>query len=342
MCRPTFGENGEPSPLRLASGLRLSRERFRSDIPALKGARMQMPWVKERPGCPRPEGPACSSAKIHLWLPFRGFDCWVVRFPRALPWAGPFGPFRPIARAHSVSPDGSLLNTSDRQRSIGNYDPSLIGSGPVSRQQVQSPHSGENRIHKHENSEVSWHCKGAAKGLATTRGVFVTSLLILLACRPFVADEKTREFCKVCHTETVQDFLAHPHSDKGLDCDSCHGESVKHRSSQGHTEPDRIASPHEVPALCGGCHPGKGGTKILEQYSSSKHGTLVLSKARVRAPHCGNCHGVHSVRAPLGIEAQCKRCHTQLPASCAGSPTSAKTRVACVNCHSAHLFAAKR
>ena len=57
---------------------------------------------------------------------------------------------------------------------------------------------------------------------------------------------------------------------------------------------------------------------------SSKHGQLVLAKAKVRAPHCGTCHGVHSVRTPQGIEAQCKRCHAQLPASCAATPASTK------------------
>jgi hypothetical protein len=167
-------------------------------------------------------------------------------------------------------------------------------------------------------------------------------LLILLLRAPVFAGEKTRDYCKVCHSETVQDFLSHPHSEKGLDCDTCHGESGKHRSSQGHTEPDRIAAPHEVPALCGGCHAGKDSMTIQEQYSSSKHGQLVLAKARVRAPHCGTCHGVHSMRAPQGLEAQCKRCHTQLPAGCAATSASAKARVSCANCHAAHLFAAKK
>ena len=170
----------------------------------------------------------------------------------------------------------------------------------------------------------------------------VTGLLVLIFGTSLFADEKTRDFCKVCHGETVQDFLSHPHSEKGLDCDTCHGESVKHRSSQGHTEPDRIAAPHEVPALCGGCHAGKGSSTIQEQYSSSKHGRLVLAKSRVRSPHCGTCHGVHSVRSPQGIEAQCKRCHTQLPASCTVTAASTKARVSCANCHTAHLFAVKK
>jgi len=173
------------------------------------------------------------------------------------------------------------------------------------------------------------------------KSLFICLLILLLHTSVF-GDEKTRDFCKVCHSETVQDFLSHPHSAKGLDCDTCHGESVKHRSSQGHTEPDRIAAPHEVPALCGGCHAGKGTTTIQEQYSSSKHGKLVLAKARVRSPHCGTCHGVHSVRETPGLEAQCKRCHTQLPASCAATPVSAKARVSCANCHAAHVFAAKK
>ena len=186
------------------------------------------------------------------------------------------------------------------------------------------------------------HREPAAKVPAKHKGVFVTGLSILLLCGRLFADEKTREFCKVCHSETVQDFRSHPHSEKGLDCDTCHGESVKHRNSQGHTEPDRIAAPHEVPALCGGCHTGKGSTTIQEQYGSSRHGQLVLAKARVRAPHCGTCHGVHSVRAPQAIEAQCKRCHAQLPPSCTVTPASTKARVSCANCHTPHRFAAKK
>ena len=186
------------------------------------------------------------------------------------------------------------------------------------------------------------HHKTAAQGPAKYMGMLVAALFILALRAHLFADEKTRDFCKVCHVETVQDFLSHPHSEKGLDCDTCHGESVKHRSSQGHTEPDRIAAPHEVPALCGGCHAGKGSSTIQEQYSSSKHGQLVLAKAKVRSPHCGTCHGVHSVRSPQGIEAQCRRCHTRLPASCAATPASTKARFSCANCHIAHLFAAKK
>jgi hypothetical protein len=156
------------------------------------------------------------------------------------------------------------------------------------------------------------------------------------------AEEKSHELCSVCHIETVQDFLTHPHFEKGIECDACHGESVRHRTSQGHAEPDRIAAPHEIPSLCGGCHAGKGTVPISKQYAESRHGQLLLSKAKQRAPHCGTCHGVHSVRSDKAIEGQCKRCHAQPPASCKSDARQAKQSVSCLSCHSAHIFSAKK
>jgi hypothetical protein len=131
-------------------------------------------------------------------------------------------------------------------------------------------------------------------------------LLLLAALQP-------PELCAVCHKETVQDYVEHPHFKKGLSCAACHGESAAHRTSQGHTEPDRVARPHEIPALCGGCHPGKGPVPIIKQYSESKHGRLVLEQSKVRTAHCGTCHGVHSVRAGRATENQCKKCHAPAP-----------------------------
>lgn len=179
------------------------------------------------------------------------------------------------------------------------------------------------------------------RGLAALRLPAVAWLASsLLVCAAVLADEKVRELCRVCHTETVADFQSHMHAEKGLDCDTCHGESVRHRTSQGHTEPDRVAAPHEVPALCGGCHPGKEATPIPAQYSESKHGKRVLEKSRMRSPHCGTCHGIHSVRAGKAMERQCKRCHAQLPAGCSGVPAS-KTAVSCAGCHQPHRFEVK-
>jgi len=160
-------------------------------------------------------------------------------------------------------------------------------------------------------------------------------LLILLSFP--LAGQKLHELCGVCHGEVVKDFLNHPHFQKGLTCSICHGESLQHRTSQGHTEPDRIASPHEIPELCGSCHPGKGPAPIATQYSQSKHGKLVLGQSKVRAAHCGTCHGVHDRREGKAVEVQCKRCHTRLPASCSARP-SRTAAVSCAACHSPHTL----
>jgi hypothetical protein len=178
---------------------------------------------------------------------------------------------------------------------------------------------------------------------AIAKHAAAVGLLFAWLAHPPRSDEKTHELCAVCHGETVQDFLTHPHSQKGFDCDTCHGPSVQHRTSQGHTEVDRIPAPHEIPALCGECHKGTERASVLVQYSESRHGKLVLAKAKVRAPHCGTCHGVHNVRTGQAMENQCRRCHSQLPASCSSSDTvvSSKPVVSCVRCHVPHGFGKK-
>ncbi len=163
-------------------------------------------------------------------------------------------------------------------------------------------------------------------------------LLVLLLAAVAAAAQKPQESCGGCHGETVKDFLAHPHAQKGLSCVACHGESARHRAAGGNAEPDRVNFPYEIPALCGACHAGKGAATILEEYSASKHGRLVLEQAKVRAPHCGTCHGVHSVRQGKAIETQCRRCHAVLPGACSKAPTRAAS-VSCAACHSPHAFA---
>jgi len=159
----------------------------------------------------------------------------------------------------------------------------------------------------------------------------------VLAALPLAA-QKQHELCAVCHGETVQDYLAHPHFQKGMPCAVCHGDSVAHRTSQGHTEPDRVARPHETPELCGTCHPGKGPQPIAKLYVGSRHGRLVLEQSKVRAPHCGTCHGVHSVRQGKAVENQCQRCHTKLPTACSGAVKRA-AQVKCAGCHDPHTLA---
>jgi hypothetical protein len=151
--------------------------------------------------------------------------------------------------------------------------------------------------------------------------------------------QKFHEVCGVCHSEIASDFLAHPHSRNALDCDSCHGASLRHRSSEGGSPPDRLAIGREIPALCEACHAGDEPESIGKQFFGSKHGRTLLSGGRSRAPHCGTCHGVHRVRPPRGMERACKQCHDTLPAACGAAPPKV-AQVSCAGCHQPHRFAA--
>jgi hypothetical protein len=169
---------------------------------------------------------------------------------------------------------------------------------------------------------------------------WLSVLLLLLpasAQTPAAQETPQHEYCQVCHNSTVQDFLAHPHFKAGLECRVCHGESVEHRTAEGHQPPDRVALPEEIPALCGSCHLGSGPVSIADQYTQSKHGQLVMARSRTRSPHCGTCHGVHFRWETKLIENQCRRCHEKLPEACSGTPAR-QTAVSCAGCHTPHLF----
>jgi hypothetical protein len=154
--------------------------------------------------------------------------------------------------------------------------------------------------------------------------------LLLLCALPLLA-QKTHEFCASCHSEQVADFQTHPHFQKGLSCDACHGPSVKHRTSIGAVPPDRVAAPDEVPALCGGCHASE-----QKEYLASKHGKLVMARSKVKAANCATCHGVHNPRTASQTQAQCQRCHAALP-----SPHPAvAAKASCMGCHARHTLVA--
>ncbi len=160
--------------------------------------------------------------------------------------------------------------------------------------------------------------------------------LILMVMAPQEASAEL-PVCVACHSATVDQFFTHPHAEQGIRCNVCHGESLRHAESDGGSEPDRIAAPHEVPGLCGACHVGEGPDPILTEYSASQHGMLVLEQSRTRAPHCGTCHGVHQRREGKAIEIRCKRCHATLPAECSELPAPTAT-VSCAGCHRPHSF----
>jgi hypothetical protein len=128
---------------------------------------------------------------------------------------------------------------------------------------------------------------------------------LLLAMAALGLAQKPHELCSACHSSQVEDFRSHAHFEKGLSCDACHGVSEKHMKATGAAPPDRVAGPDEMPDLCGACHAAeKAG------YAVTAHAKLVAARAKVRAPHCGTCHGVHN---PRPAKNQCGRCHMEIP-----------------------------
>jgi hypothetical protein len=135
--------------------------------------------------------------------------------------------------------------------------------------------------------------------------------LLLMAFAGAVYAQPVHNLCQACHSEQVEDFLTHPHAEKSLSCDACHGTSVKHREASGGAPPDRVAGPQEIPGLCGACH---ASNKKL--FDTSRHAAVLAEAGRTRAPSCGTCHGVHARNTLKQIEVRCSRCHEQLPAGC--------------------------
>ena len=52
------------------------------------------------------------------------------------------------------------------------------------------------------------------------------ALCLWLALALPILAQKPHEFCVACHSEQVGDFQTHPHFQKALSCDACHGPSV--------------------------------------------------------------------------------------------------------------------
>ena len=160
-------------------------------------------------------------------------------------------------------------------------------------------------------------------------------LLGLLAGGSLWAQEPLHQVCGACHTTIADDFRTHKHLEGGLDCNVCHGDSVEHRNAAGAVAPDRIAAPHEQPALCGTCH-----TENAAEYRESRHGQVVA--ALERGPNCGTCHDVHRVRSAKATERRCQNCHRERPEACMAEPAEAKFQVSCANCHTPHTFHAAK
>lgn len=98
-------------------------------------------------------------------------------------------------------------------------------------------------------------------------------------------------------------------SEKAAVCTDCHGSHDIRAAS----DPKSPIFKFNVPNTCGQCH---GGVKKV--YTESIHGTAI-ARGNWQAPVCTDCHGIHSIKAPLDpastvsaqlvAQATCARCH---------------------------------
>ncbi|MEZ5361093.1 MAG: alpha-hydroxy acid oxidase [Bryobacterales bacterium] len=155
--------------------------------------------------------------------------------------------------------------------------------------------------------------------------------LFLLAGWVAQAQQPLHEVCGACHTTVADDFRSHKHASVGLDCSTCHGESLAHRNAAGAVAPDRVAAPHPACRALRDVPRGAG-----EGFLASRHGELV--QANERAPNCGTCHDVHRVRSILAMKRRCVTCHKERPEACAAAPAEVQFQLECANCHTPHEF----
>jgi hypothetical protein len=143
--------------------------------------------------------------------------------------------------------------------------------------------------------------------------------------------QDSAKLCQQCHNEAAADVAKHPHSAKQVQCDACHGTSEKHRLASGNVAPDRVATREQVVSLCGTCHAAQ-----RKSYETSRHWAVLQSGTK--SAQCATCHGNHAPRAVAAMASTCQRCHTTLPAACAGTPKT-ESKLRCAGCHTPHGFA---
>jgi len=111
------------------------------------------------------------------------------------------------------------------------------------------------------------------------------------------------------YQESVHGRAVAAGSEKAAVCTDCHGSHDIRPASDPHSPIFKF----NVPNTCGQCH---GGVKKV--YEESIHGTAI-ARGNWQAPVCTDCHGIHSIKAPLDpastvsaqlvAQATCARCH---------------------------------
>jgi hypothetical protein len=196
------------------------------------------------------------------------------------------------------------------------------------------------------------------------RALKTESLLIALIALAGYGTCTAKDSCFECHRVmegTSLKFTNDVHCARGITCADCHGgdpnesdQNIAMNASRGFKV--RVAR-QGVPEFCGRCHSdptfmGRYGAQPkvnqLAKYQAGVHGKL-LAAGRKRAAECGDCHGIHDIRAvsdplsslsPQRISRTCARCHTPAAAAYAntkhGRLFTTPHRPGCTVCHAGH------
>jgi DNA-directed RNA polymerase subunit RPC12/RpoP len=142
------------------------------------------------------------------------------------------------------------------------------------------------------------------------------------------AARDTSYLCITCHAENREAFVQGVHAERGIKCHDCHG---------GNPLADTLPAAHagrftgkptkaQTVALCASCHADPNKMRPyglpsgeMAEFTTSRHGRLLLQGHDDNAPSCIDCHDAHLIRRPddarsdvypTNIPATCGRCHT--------------------------------
>jgi hypothetical protein len=165
-----------------------------------------------------------------------------------------------------------------------------------------------------------------------------TLLLAGLLLWPMAGSTQTKNSCLDCHSllpppmgvtpeQAVQDI----HTQKGLNCASCHGGDPSQEDPLLAMDPAKgfrgKITRQQTPKLCAQCHSDASymrgfnpslRTDQYSQYLTSVHGQR-LSRGDTKVAVCTDCHSVHGIRPasdtrstvhPLNVAGTCARCHS--------------------------------
>lgn len=141
------------------------------------------------------------------------------------------------------------------------------------------------------------------------------------------AARDTTYLCITCHAENRDAFEQGVHSERGIKCHDCHGGNPRADSLPGAHVGRFLGKPTKVQtvALCASCHADPDQMRPyglpsgeMAEFTTSRHGRLLLRGRDNNAPSCIDCHDAHLIRRPddarsdvypTNIPATCGRCH---------------------------------